>query len=216
MGRISNSTAPPENRRAPEPAAQATAAALPAGHASAPTAPATASDLASDTADARRAADGDLAAFERLYRRHCARIHSLARRMLGAAEAEEATQDIFVRAWEKRGTFRGEAAFGTWLYRLAINALLAGRASAARRRDRFQDGDLVLEAAPARPLQSDLRLDLERAIEQLPERARQVFTLYDIEGYRHEEIGHLLEITEGTSKSQLHRARMLLRTHLTR
>jgi RNA polymerase sigma-70 factor (ECF subfamily) len=169
-----------------------------------------------DLADARRAASGDLDAFERLYHRHNARIFTLARRMLGVAEAEEATQEIFVRTWEKLGTFRGESAFGTWLYRLAIHALLAIRKGNARRRDRFPDAEPALDAATANPARPDLRLDLERAMERLPDGARQVFTLYDIEGYRHEEIGDLLGITVGTSKSQLHRARMILRTQLKR
>jgi RNA polymerase sigma-70 factor (ECF subfamily) len=220
---------PPERRRAPDPTATTTAAEKAVGieatlapepASNGMTAPATAgpasltTDLANDLADARRATEGDLASFERLYHRHHTRIHTLARRMLGAAEAEEATQDVFVRAWEKLGTFRGDAAFGTWLYRLAINALLAIRAGNARRQDRFLEGELAIAATPARHMRTDLRLDLERAIEHLPDGARQVFTLYDVEGYRHEEIGGLLGITVGTSKSQLHRARMILRAYL--
>lgn len=168
-----------------------------------------------DAGDVRRAAAGDLAAFERLYHRHGARIHTLARRMLGAAEADEATQDAFVRAWEKLGTFRGEAAFSTWLHRLAVHLFLGRRSKAARHRDRFLEDDGAIAATTARPAHPELRLDLERAIDELPEGARQVFTLYDIEGYRHEEIADLLGISVGTSKSQLHRARMLLRAHLT-
>ncbi len=89
----------------------------------------------SDAADARRAAKGDPEAFERLYHAHVARIHSLARRMLGEQDADEATQDAFVRAWEKLGTFRGDAAFGTWLHRLAINLFLGQRAKRARLRE---------------------------------------------------------------------------------
>jgi RNA polymerase sigma-70 factor (ECF subfamily) len=224
MGRIIDTEIPPELQRASAPAANTTAAASSARPAAEPAANGIAVDAAaggeadtrSDVEEARRAAGGDIASFERLYHRHSARIHSLARRMLGAAEADEATQEVFTRAWEKLGSFRGEAAFGSWLYRLDINAILAIRTSSARRRDRFHPAELVLETARARPLHSDLRLDLERAIEQLPDGARQVFTLYDIEGYRHEEIGSLLGITAGTSKSQLHRARMMLRAHLKR
>lgn len=170
--------------------------------------------VADDAADARLAAEGDLRAFERLYRRHTGRVHTLARRMIGREEADEATQDVFVRAWEKLSSFRGEAAFGTWLYRLAVNALLARRAASARWRDRFVEDDEVLETAAMRPVETELRLDFESAIEHLPEGARQVFVLYDVEGYRHEEIATLLGITSGTSKSQLHRARKLLRAHL--
>jgi RNA polymerase sigma-70 factor (ECF subfamily) len=170
--------------------------------------------LADDAADARLAAEGDLRAFERIYRRHTARIHTLARRMIGREDADEATQDVFVRAWEKLSSFRGEAAFGTWLYRLAVNALLARRAARARWNDRFVEDEDVLEMTAMRPVETELRLDFESAIEHLPEGARQVFVLYDVEGYRHEEIATLLGITSGTSKSQLHRARKLLRAHL--
>jgi RNA polymerase sigma-70 factor (ECF subfamily) len=167
-----------------------------------------------DAADAALAAGGDIRAFERLYRRHVARIHSLARRMLGEAEADEATQDVFVRAWEKLGTFRGEAAFGTWLYRLGINVLLARRAAIAKARDRFVEEEKIIELMPARAAHGDLRVDFDAAIARLPAGAREVFTLYDVEGYKHEEIAGMLGITTGTSKSQLHRARMLLREHL--
>jgi RNA polymerase sigma-70 factor (ECF subfamily) len=166
--------------------------------------------------DAARAAGGDRAAFERLYRANVARIHSLARRMIGPEVAEEATQDVFVRAWEKLGSFRGEAQFGTWLYRLAINHLLSRRAQLAIRRSRETAGDDVLELIPARPTGQDLSLDFETAIERLPEGARQVFVLHDIEGYKHEEIARMLGVTSGTSKAQLHRARMLMRRVLTR
>lgn len=167
-----------------------------------------------DSIDVELAAAGDLQAFERLYRRNAARIHSLARRMLGHADADEVTQDIFVRAWEKLGTFRGDAAFSTWLYRLGINVILAVRASRARLRERYVEADEVVQAMPTRPVRTDLRLDVEAAIQQLPGGAREVFTLYDIEGYKHEEIAGMLGISIGTSKSQLHRARMLLRGHL--
>lgn len=205
MGRTTDQMVIAEGRPTADPPASSRAAT-----AAAPTAA-----TATEGDDLCLAAAGDLAAFERLYRRHCARIHTLARRMLGAAEADEATQDAFVRAWEKLGTFRGEAAFSTWLHRLAIHLFLARRARDARLRDRFREDDVAMANSTARPVHPELRLDLERAIELLPEGARQVFTLFDIEGYRHEEIAELLAITVGTSKSQLHRARMLLRAQLT-
>jgi len=170
----------------------------------------------SDVEDARRAAGGDRVAFERLYRGHVARIHSLARRMAGFEEAHEVTQDVFVRAWQKLGTFRGEAQFGTWLYRLAINVMLAYRGRMGTRRDRYGGADEVLDHLSARPAQVDLVLDFETAIERLPEGARQVFVLHDVEGFKHEEIGRMLGISPGTSKAQLHRARMLLRRNLGR
>src|SRR5687767_13147210 len=89
---------------------------------------------APDAEDARLAAAGDVAAFERLYRRHVARVHTLATRMLGPDDADDATQDVFIRTWERLGQFRGESAFGTWLHRLAINVVLGRRASPAIRR----------------------------------------------------------------------------------
>ena len=170
--------------------------------------------MASDLADAGLAARGDVHAFERLYRGHAARIHGLVRRMLGAEEAAEVTQDVFVRAWEKIGTFRGEAAFGTWLHRLAVNVVLSRRAALGTRRSRFLADDAVLESQPARPAAADWGLDFEAAIAGLPPGARHIFVLHDVEGYRHEEIAGLLGISTGTTKAQLHRARLLLRRHL--
>jgi RNA polymerase sigma-70 factor, ECF subfamily len=167
-----------------------------------------------DAVDATLAASGDAHAFERLYRTHLARIHSLIRRMLSDDEADEVTQDIFVRAWQKLGTFRGESAFGTWLHRLAINVILGRRETLGTRRKRYLDGDTVLELVPARRSAPETAMDMEAAIGLLPEGARQVFVLHDIEGYRHEEIADMLGLAAGTSKSQLHRARMALRRHL--
>lgn len=167
-----------------------------------------------DTEDVAQATGGDARAFERLYRSHVARIHTLARRMLGPDEAAEATQDVFVRAWRKLGTFRGEAAFGTWLHRLAVNVLLARRAELGTARRRFEDDDAALEGIAAPAAAPGEAIDVESAIDELPPGARQVFVLHDVEGYKHEEIARLLGITSGTSKSQLHRARMMLRRSL--
>lgn len=164
-----------------------------------------------DRFDAALAAKGDAVAFERLYRRHISRIHSLCRRMLNPELADDVTQDVFVRAWQKLHLFRGESAFGTWLHRLAINVVLAKRADAAKLRNRFLDDSAVLENAAARPYAGDTRMDFEAALAKLPDGAREVFVLHDIEGYKHEEIARLLGVTAGTSKSQLHRARMVLR-----
>jgi RNA polymerase sigma-70 factor, ECF subfamily len=169
---------------------------------------------AADLSDASRAATGDVRAFERLYRSHVARIHGLARRMIGADLADEVTQDVFVRAWQKLGTFRGESAFGTWLHRLAINVMLSRRAWLGTQRARFAGTDAALETEPSRPVGTDARLDMDAAIERLPHGARQIFVLHDVEGYRHEEIATFLGVTSGTTKAQLHRARMLLRRHL--
>lgn len=167
-----------------------------------------------DAVDATLAASGDAHAFERLYRSHLGRIHSLIRRMLNDDEADEVTQDIFVRAWQKLGTFRGESAFGTWLHRLAINVILGRREALGTRRRRYLEGDTMLELVPARRSAPEAAMDMETAIGLLPDGARQVFVLHDIEGYRHEEIAGMLGLAAGTSKSQLHRARMALRRHL--
>jgi len=134
--------------------------------------------------------------------------------MMGTDEATELTQDIFVRAWQKLGTFRGESAFGTWLYRLAVNVILSRRAQLAIRRGRINEDQETLESLPARAGTSDHTLDFERAMERLPEGARVVFVLHDVEGYTHDEIAGFLEVTSGTTKAQLHRARMILRRHL--
>ena len=170
--------------------------------------------MAADLKEAALAAAGDTRAYERLYRAHVARIHGLVWRMLGSDEATEVTQDVFVRAWQKIGTFRGEAAFGTWLHRLAVNVVLTRRAELGTRRSRFIAEQDVLENLPARGGSRDFRLDFEDAISRLPEGARHIFVLHDVEGYRHEEIAGLLGVTPGTTKAQLHRARMLLRRHL--
>jgi len=169
---------------------------------------------ADDRDDVARARAGDARAFERLYRRHAARVHGLARRMMGPGPADEATQDVFVRAWEKLGTFRGEAAFGTWLHRLAINLMLTRRAWLGGQRRRLDDREETLAAQTARPAMTDLGMDFDGAIGRLPEGARQVFVLHDVEGYKHGEIAAMLKVTSGTTKAQLHRARMLLRRHL--
>jgi len=167
-----------------------------------------------DAADVARAAAGDAQAFERIYRRHLARVHTLAGRMLGPEDADDTTQDVFIRAWERLGSFRGESAFGTWLHRLAINVVLGRRASAAHRHGKSQDGgDAVLDLA-ARLEEPGRALDFERAMERLPAGQREIFVLHDVEGYKHEEIAEMLGISPGTSKSQLHRVRHALRRYL--
>lgn len=164
-----------------------------------------------ETSDVALAARGDARAFARLYEDHKGRIYALACRMAGSERAAELTQDVFVRAWEKLGQFRGESQFGTWLHRLAINLILSRRATWATERARFLDGEETLADLPGRPSGRELRIDFETAIAKLPDGARTVFVLHDIEGYRHEEIASLLGVTSGTTKAQLHRARMLLR-----
>ncbi len=165
--------------------------------------------------DVALAAGGDQTAFERVYRTHVARIHSLTRRMLGPGEADEVTQDIFVRTWQKLGQFRGDSAFSTWLHRLAVNVVIEKRRSFAIQRERVSDDPSALDRITVAPVRADLRVDFEHAIDQLPPGAREIFLLHDVEGYKHREIAAMLAIATGTSKRQLHRARMLMRKHLT-
>ena len=173
---------------------------------------------AAPSPDVALAAAGDRGAFERLYRAHAGAIYSLCARMVAdRALAEELTQDVFVRAWEKLALFRGESAFGTWLHRLAVNVVLNQRRTDGLRRSRFEetgeDDDVHAATLPIAP--GDM-MDLEAAVATLPPGARRVFVLHDVEGYTHEEIAAMHGITAGGSKAQLHRARMLLRERLTR
>ena len=162
-----------------------------------------------------RAAGGDVRAFEQLYRAHVPRVHSLVRRMAGGHDIDELTQDVFVRVWQKLSTFRGDSAFGTWLHRLTVNVLIERFRSEATKRQRHHDGEAIFEHIAA-PLRSrDFTMDFETALMKLPDGAREIFVLHDIEGYKHHEISSMLEISTGTSKAQLHRARMMLRRHLT-
>jgi RNA polymerase sigma-70 factor (ECF subfamily) len=161
-----------------------------------------------------RAVAGDVRAFETLYRTHLPRVHSLVRRMAGGRDTDELTQDVFVRAWQKLASFRGDAAFGTWLHRLAVNVVIERFRSDTARRARLHDGEEIFNTLPARATSGDLSLDFETAIEKLPDGAREIFVLHDVEGHKHHEIASMLGISAGTSKAQLHRARMMLRKHL--
>ena len=167
-----------------------------------------------DASDVAAAAAGDVRAFERVYRRHVARIHSTAVRMLGAEEADDATQDVFVRAWQRLGQFRGDSAFGTWLFRLGVNVMLSRREVVATRQRRHVDDADLIDTLSARDTTPELGLDFEAAMQRLPPGMRQIFVLHDIEGYKHDEIAAMLGIAQGTSKSQLHRVRMVLRKYL--
>lgn len=163
----------------------------------------------------RRAACGDIAAFEQLYRDHVGRVHGAILRLVGMdrARAEELTQDAFVRAWQKLSSFRHESAFSTWLHRLGINTALMdlrGR----RDEDSMDNAALELAAGGDVPFCAAERGDLERAVSNLPPRARAVLVLHDVEGWKHEEISVELGMAVGSSKAQLHRARGLLRRAL--
>jgi RNA polymerase sigma-70 factor (ECF subfamily) len=171
-----------------------------------------ASMRANDSDDVRAAAAGDRQAFQRLYQLHVGRVHGAVYRLAGYdhARAEDLTQDAFIRAWQKLPGFRHESAFGTWLYRLAVNvALMDIRARGADPVSMLDDEHLPDTGET--PFCAAEREELERAIGQLPPRARAVLVLHDIEGWRHEDIGSELDMAVGTSKAQLHRARGLLR-----
>lgn len=167
-----------------------------------------------DRADALRAASGDVQAYERVYRTHLPKIYSLVRRMAGPDEADELTQDVFVRAWQKLHLFRGDSAVGTWLHRVAVNVVLEWMRSRRHEKFRHHDPEVAFSTLAGRPLRPDATLDFEAALEQLPDGAREVFVLHDVEGHTHVEIGELLGVSAGTSKAQLHRARMLMRRFL--
>lgn len=158
---------------------------------------------------------GDRHAFEKLYRSHCDRIYALCWRMCGcdAAVAEDMVQEAFVRAWNKLGLFRGDSKFGTWLHRLAVNVVLSDRRIRVKRlqREREMVGEVERTLMGDKDVSAGLRKDLEAAIAGLPERARTVLLLYDVEGYQHSEIAEMTGMAVGSSKAQLHRARKLVR-----
>lgn len=166
----------------------------------------------------QEAQQGNVAAYEELYRDNVGRVYGLCLRLAGDATlAEELTQDVFVRAWQKLGGFRGDSAFSTWLYPIAVNTALSERRARARRSSRFlATDDLESFDRPERPAGPERGLDLERALKELPEGARAIFVLHDIEGFKHQEIAERTGIATGTSKAQLHRARRLLREALGR
>lgn len=167
----------------------------------------------------RRAQAGDVDAFELLYREHAGRIYALCLRLMASdsADATELMQDVFIRAWRRLTTFRGECAFSSWLHRLAVNTMLENARGDRRRIARVlpMDDTSRLEGA-ARSTGVDLKMDMEDAIASLPKGARLAFVLHDVEGYQHQEIAEQLGVSVGTIKAQLHRARRLLRERLER
>ena len=167
-----------------------------------------------------RCREGDLAAFEELYRAHAGRLFSLTFRMTGnQSDAEDLLQEVFLAAHRKLETFRGDAALGTWLYRLAMNLCLDHLRSRAARTSQLTDSlddEPWIADAGSRSLaeRTVSKMDLERAIAVLPAGCRAAFVLHDIEGLEHQEVARTLGIAEGTSKSQVHKARMRLRALL--
>jgi RNA polymerase sigma-70 factor, ECF subfamily len=175
-----------------------------------------------DLALVERCRQGDLGAFDEVYRAHSRKLYGLAVRMLGnPADAEDMLQEIFLAAHRKLDSFRGESALGTWLYRLAVNLCLdylrsrTGRA--IHMTDALADDPVLADASSHRLAERAVtKMDLERAIAQLPEGCRTAFVLHDVQGLEHQEVGEIMGIAEGTSKSQVHKARMRLRTLLSR
>ena len=170
---------------------------------------------ATETRWVEKARAGDRLAFEQLYRSHCDRIFGLCWRMCGGDKslAEDMVQEAFVRAWNKLHLFKGESKFGTWLHRLTVNVVLSDRRIRVKRlqREREMVDDVERTLIGDRDVFAGLRKDLEAAIAGLPERARTVLILYDIEGYQHNEIAEMTGMAVGSSKAQLHRARKLVR-----
>ena len=183
-----------------------------------PTENASATPADVDRALALAAAGGDSTAFEALYRRHAARLHGVVARLVGydRARAEDLVQEAFVRAWQALPAYRFESAFGTWLHRLAVNTALMDLRARRGRPGLDGDDEALDHVGPADSAGhgTALALDLERAVATLPPRARAVLVLYDVEGWKHEEIADALGMAVGSSKAQLHRARGLLRERL--
>lgn len=167
-----------------------------------------------ESATVQRAQRGDKSAFEVLYRRHVDRVYGLCLRMTGnASEAEDCAQDAFIQAWTKLDRFRGESAFGTWIHRVAVNAVLGRMRKSRREQDRIRAVSEV-HTQPTTSADTGGFRDLENAVNELPSGARHVFVLHAVYGYSHDETGNLLGIAAGTSKAQLHRARRLLAQQL--
>jgi RNA polymerase sigma-70 factor (ECF subfamily) len=190
-------------------------------------------DRAADARLIESARAGDVAAFEEVYRREVGRVYALCLRMTADAQrARELTQTVFVRAWDRLGSFRGDSQLSSWLHRIAVNEVLIDARTERRRRARVvlaeDEGaaseesdepdrrDAPRSAGITLPVDTESRIDLERAIAKLPPGARTVFVLHDIEGYRHEEISRMTGSAEGTLRAQLHRARKLLMEALSR
>ena len=183
-------------------------------------APAVPDDGSEERSLVSAAARGEMRAFEALYRRHAGRVHGVIARLVGGhgARAEHLTKEPYVRAWQALPAFRFESAFSTWLHRLAVNtALMELRSRRSRPQDEGDSDEEVFDligSADSAGHTTALSMDLERAVASLPPRARAVLVLYDVEGWKHEEIAAELGMAVGSSKAQLHRARNLLRDRL--
>ena len=165
-----------------------------------------------------RCRTGDVEAFSALYREQAPRLFALTRRMGGSPEeGEDLLQEVFLQAYRKLDSFKGDSSIGTWLYRLALNHCLdyvRGRRARMDKVTETLDSEASFEPVARRDTPI-ARIDLDRAIERLPDGCREAFVLHDVEGFDHKEVGRLLGIAEGTSKSQVFKARMKLRALLT-
>jgi len=172
---------------------------------------------ATDLELAQSAAIGDMAAFEEIYQRHHRRVYSICLRMLqNAHEAEDLTQDVFIQLYRKIGSFRGDSAFTTWLHRMTVNQVLMHfRKRNVKYEKTTEEGETPdqVVAGTSDPERMPIvdKIALENAIEQLPLGYKNVFVLHDVEGFEHEEVARILGCSVGTSKSQLHKARLKLR-----
>ena len=178
--------------------------------------------LAKDFELTQAAAAGNMMAFEEIYNRHHRRVYSICLRMLqNATEAEDLTQDVFIQLHRKIGSFRGDSAFTTWLHRMTVNQVLMHfRKRNVKFEKTTEEGETPVQivSGTANPLKMPVvdKIAIEHAIEQLPTGYRNVFVLHDVEGYEHEEVARILGCSVGTSKSQLHKARLKLRKLLQR
>lgn len=165
---------------------------------------------------ARVAANGNMVAFEEIYKRHHRRVYSICLRMLqNASEAEDLTQDVFIQLYRKIGSFRGDSAFTTWLHRMTVNQVLMHfRKRTVKYEKVTEEGEtpdqVVTGSVNPEKMQIVDKIALENAIAQLPDGYKNVFVLHDVEGYEHEEVARILGCSVGTSKSQLHKARLKL------
>ncbi len=163
------------------------------------------------------AAVGNMTAFEEVYNRHHRRVYSICLRMLqNATEAEDLTQDVFIQLHRKIGSFRGDSAFTTWLHRMTVNQVLMHfRKRNVKFEKTTEEGETPVQivSGTANPMKMPVvdKIAIEHAIQQLPNGYRNVFVLHDVEGYEHEEVARILGCSVGTSKSQLHKARLKLR-----
>ena len=165
----------------------------------------------------RLATGGNIAAFELLYERYHRRTYSLCLRMTSSqTEAEDLTQEVFIQLFRKIGSFRGDSAFSTWLHRMTVNQVLMHfRRRSVKNERTSEDGEMpeqmVNGTSNPNKMQVVDRIALKNAIAELPNGYRNVFILHDVEGFEHEEVARMMSISVGTSKSQLHKARLKLR-----